>query len=60
MSELPKLAREIGVAQLWVKDEGLNPTASFKARGMSAAVTRARGSAFRVSSCPRRATPVPR
>jgi len=25
-----------------VKDEGLNPTASFKARGMSAAVTRAR------------------
>jgi len=39
--ELPKLARELGVAQLWVKDEGLNPTASFKARGMSAAVTRA-------------------
>ncbi len=43
MQELPKLAREIGVAKLWVKDEGLNPTASFKARGMSAAVTRARG-----------------
>src|SRR4029079_11361480 len=40
---LPKLAKEIGVAKLWVKDEGLNPTASFKARGMSAAVTRARG-----------------
>jgi threonine synthase len=39
--ELPALARETGVAQLWVKDEGLNPTASFKARGMSAAVTRA-------------------
>ena len=39
--ELPVLARELGVAQLWVKDEGLNPTASFKARGMSAAVTRA-------------------
>ena len=43
MHELPKLASEIGVARLWVKDEGLNPTASFKARGMSAAVTRARG-----------------
>jgi threonine synthase len=43
MHDLPKLAREIGVARLWVKDEGLNPTASFKARGMSAAVTRARG-----------------
>lgn len=43
MHELPELAREMGVARLWVKDEGLNPTASFKARGMSAAVTRARG-----------------
>ena len=36
------LADRIGVARLWIKDEGLNPTASFKARGMSAAVTRAR------------------
>ena len=43
LQELPALARELGVARLWVKDEGLNPTASFKARGMSAAVTRARG-----------------
>jgi threonine synthase len=43
LAELPHLAREVGVARLWVKDEGLNPTASFKARGMSAAVTRARG-----------------
>ena len=42
MHDAPALAREIGVARLWVKDEGLNPTASFKARGMSAAVTRAR------------------
>lgn len=41
MHDLPALAREIGVSQLWVKDEGRNPTASFKARGMSAAVTRA-------------------
>jgi threonine synthase len=40
--ELPALAKELGVARLWVKDEGLNPTASFKARGMSAAVTRAK------------------
>ncbi len=43
MHDLPRLASELGVARLWVKDEGLNPTASFKARGMSAAVTRARG-----------------
>ncbi|MES2176476.1 MAG: threonine synthase [Gemmatimonadota bacterium] len=41
MHELPHVAKELGIARLWVKDEGLNPTASFKARGMSAAVTRA-------------------
>lgn len=38
-----RVARSLGVRQLWIKDEGLNPTGSFKARGMSAAVTRARG-----------------
>ena len=31
----------IGLADLWIKDEGANPTGSFKARGISAAVTRA-------------------
>ncbi len=31
-----------GFTNLWVKDESFNPTGSFKARGMSAAVTRAR------------------
>ena len=36
------LARAIGVRSLWIKEEGLNPTGSFKARGMSAAVTRAK------------------
>src|SRR6266513_1306161 len=41
--DAPVLARELGVGRLWVKEEGLNPTGSFKARGMSAAVTRARG-----------------
>lgn len=40
--ELPHLAVEIGVRRLWVKDEGLNPTASFKARGLMMAVTRAK------------------
>jgi threonine synthase len=42
MHEAPQLAKELGVRRLWLKDEGLNPTGSFKARGMSAAVTRAR------------------
>ncbi len=36
-----RLARDIGVGQLLVKDEGGNPTGSFKARGLSAAVSRA-------------------
>ncbi|HVT39417.1 MAG TPA: threonine synthase [Gemmatimonadaceae bacterium] len=40
--EQPRLAAEIGVRRLWVKDEGLNPTASFKARGLCMAVTRAK------------------
>ena len=42
LAELPELAREVGVARLWVKDEGLNPTASFKARGLCMAITRAK------------------
>ena len=37
-----RLGGAMGLENLYVKDEGLNPTGSFKARGMSAAVTRAR------------------
>ena len=36
------LGRSLGLSALYVKDESLNPTNSFKARGLSAAVTRAR------------------
>ena len=42
LTELPAIARDLGVKRFWIKDEGVNPTASFKARGLSAAVTRAR------------------
>jgi threonine synthase len=42
MFDAPALARTLGVGRLWIKDEGQNPTASFKARGMALAVTRAR------------------
>ena len=42
MFDAPHLARELGIGRLWIKDEGQNPTASFKARGMALAVTRAR------------------
>jgi threonine synthase len=40
--DAPALAEALGVRRVWVKDEAVNPTASFKARGLSAAVTRAR------------------
>lgn len=40
--ESPRLAKALGVAQVWIKDEAQNPTGSFKARGMAAAVTRAK------------------
>jgi threonine synthase len=36
-----RIGRELGLPRLFVKDESLNPTNSFKARGLSAAVTRA-------------------
>jgi threonine synthase len=35
----PALGAAIGVHDIWLKDEGQNPTASFKARGMSVAVS---------------------
>jgi threonine synthase len=37
-----RLGEELGLSHLYVKDEGLNPTGSFKARGLAMAVGRAR------------------
>jgi threonine synthase len=37
-----RLGAELGLDRLYVKDESFNPTNSFKARGQSAAVTRAK------------------
>ena len=37
-----RLGAQIGCAATYIKDEGLNPTGSFKARGQAAAVSRAR------------------
>lgn len=37
-----RLGASMGLKRLYIKDEGLNPTGSFKARGMTAAVTRAK------------------
>jgi threonine synthase len=35
----PRLGADLGLERLYIKDEGQNPTNSFKARGLSAAVT---------------------
>lgn len=37
-----RLGDRVGAANLWVKDEGLNPTGSFKARGISCAISMCR------------------
>jgi threonine synthase len=34
-----RLGARLGAEALWVKDEGLNPTASFKARGLACAIS---------------------
>ncbi len=38
----PRLGERLGASQLLLKDEGLNPTGTFKARGLSCAITMAR------------------
>lgn len=37
-----RFGRKLGLENLWVKDESLNPTQSFKARGMAVAVSMAK------------------
>jgi threonine synthase len=39
---LPRLAAHVGVRELLAKDEGQNPTGSFKARGLGMAITMAK------------------
>ena len=40
--DMPSLGEKLGSSNLFLKDEGINPTASFKARGLSAAVSQAK------------------
>jgi len=47
-----RLGASMGLQNLYVKDEGLNPTGSFKARGMTAAVTRAKELGARALAAP--------
>ncbi len=39
--DCPRLARDLGLQQLWIKDESSQPTGSFKSRGMAVAVSMA-------------------
>jgi threonine synthase len=48
----PRLGAKLGLSRLLIKDESLNPTNSFKARGLSAAVTRAHALGAQVLSIP--------
>lgn len=48
----PRLAQEMGGGfDLWIKYEGLNPTGSFKDRGMTAAISEALGRGAQVAIC---------
>jgi threonine synthase len=47
-----RLGAKLGLDRLYVKDESLNPTNSFKARGQAAAITRARGLGVTTVSVP--------
>jgi threonine synthase len=47
-----RLGTALGLSRLYIKDESLNPTNSFKARGQSTAVTRARALGARTLSVP--------
>jgi len=40
--DAPRLASRMGAGRIWVKDEGQNPTGSFKDRGLCLAVSRAK------------------
>jgi len=47
-----RLGARMGLESLYIKDEGLNPTGSFKARGLSAAVTRAKELGAKILAIP--------
>lgn len=42
LTNTPRLGEKIGLPDLWVKDEGIIPTGTFKARGLSMAISKAK------------------
>ncbi len=49
--DAPRLAEQLGLKELWIKDDGLNPTASLKDRASSMAVAKAREAGAQVIAC---------
>ena len=49
--EAPRLAGEMGIRKLWIKDDGINPTASLKDRASAMAVAKAREAGAEVIAC---------
>ena len=49
--EAPALAKLVGAAQVYLKVEGMNPTGSFKDRGMTMAVSKAVGHGAKAVIC---------
>ncbi len=47
-----RLGRLDGFSDLWIKDEGNNPTGSFKARGLSAAISKAKELGYKKVAIP--------
>ena len=46
-----RLAAHLGLGELWLKNDTLNPTGSFKDRVVSVALARARAMGFKVAAC---------
>ena len=49
--QLPDLAERLGVGEMWIKDEGRNPSGSFKDRASSVAAVKARQLGFQTVCC---------
>jgi threonine synthase len=46
-----RLAAELGLGEVWIKNDTMNPTGSFKDRVTSVALTKARELGFKVAAC---------
>ncbi|MBE6984390.1 MAG: threonine synthase [Ruminococcaceae bacterium] len=49
--EADRLAKELGIGKLWIKDDGQNPTASLKDRASAMAVAKAQEAGAKVIAC---------